>query len=290
MVERPHIEPIDIPEMQKIKILMPGISRAGDNIALSDWRKGVMAEIKTGDDDIVTATDRKVEEYLIEYIKQKFTDVHFIAEESGGEAKKNGFTIDGIDGTSSFSKGGKDWSISVSRLENGEVTLGIVYSPANNELYYAKKGQGAYLYDGVITRRINVSKEDRPSYSTVGLGQDIVRRYDRSDIEERFKNKKASRSHYAIASSALMYGRLASGQIDVAVQMGQPIWDIAPGIVIVKEAGGRFTNWDGQEQFEITRERANNIVASNGLLHNQALQIIREQNISRQENPYSKWR
>ena len=250
-----------------IDVLKEGLFKAGE-IALDYWRKGVKAEIKTASYDITTEADRAVENYLIEEIRKYFTNAHILGEETGGEARQDGFTIDGIDGSSFFARGLKDWAISLSQIQDGKVTLGMVYSPANGELYYGKKGHGTYLNG----RKIHISGEDNLKNSIINLGQDVARIYNMSEIEQRFI--KSSRAHYTIASSALSYGRLAAGSIDIAVHPGQPIWDVAPGIILVNEAGGRFTNWDGKESFTITRERKNNVIASNGLLHQQALQLL----------------
>jgi myo-inositol-1(or 4)-monophosphatase len=255
-------------ESKDIQFLKKSMAGAG-KIAMNYWHNGVEAEIKTANYDITTIADRKVEEYLTQQIKQYFPNAHILGEETGGEAKQDGFTLDGIDGSSFFARGLKDWAISLSQIKNGEVILGMIYSPANNELYYAKKGHGAFLND----ERIHISKEDNFQHSIVNLGQDIVRIYKMYELEQRFI--ESSRAHYTIGSSALSYGKLAAGNIDVAAHPGQPIWDIAPGIILVKEAGGMFTNWDGEENFIITRERKNYVIASNGHLHKEALQILK---------------
>lgn len=254
-------------EFKDINIFKILMLEAG-KIALDYWRKGVKAEIKTANYDVTTEADRAVENYLIGEIGKYFPKVHILGEETGGEAKQDGFTIDGIDGSSFFARNLKDWAITLSQIENGEVTFGMIYSPANKEMYYAKKNHGAFLNG----KRIHVSGEVNFQNSIINLGQDIVRMYDRTDIEQHFI--KATRAHYTVASSSLAYGRLAAGNIDVAAHPGQPIWDIAPGMILIKEAGGKFTNWDGQEKFIITRERKNNVLASNGHLHQQALQIL----------------
>ena len=121
-------------------------------------------------------------------------------------------------------------------------------------------------------KKIHVSEEKNLQNSIINLGQDITRMYDMPEIEQRFI--KASRAHYAISSSALAYCRLAEGKINVAVHPRQPFWDIGPGKILIEEAGGKITNWDGEQDFVITRERKNNIIASNGWLHGEALQLL----------------
>jgi myo-inositol-1(or 4)-monophosphatase len=252
---------------EELDILKQGMQEAG-NIAMAHWYRGVDPEIKTANFDITTVADREVEKSLVSWIKNNYPDASFIGEETGGEARKDGFTIDGIDGTSYFQRGMKDWSITLSKIENSKPVLGIIYAPALQELYHARSGHGAYLND----QRITVSSENNLADSIINLGQDIIRIYNLDNIESRFI--KNSRSHYVTASSGLAYGRLAAGKIDIAVHPGQPIWDISAGNILVKEAGGRFTNWQGQEDFVITRERTSNILASNGLLHPAALNIV----------------
>lgn len=256
-------------EFEDIQILKEGIIEAG-KIALGFWQRGIKAEIKTASYDVTTEADRAVEEYLASWIGKHFQNTGIISEELGGEAIGDFFTIDGIDGSSFFASGLKEWAISLARIQNGEVVLSMVYSPACDELYYAKRGLGTYLNE----ERIYVSKEDKFQNAVINLGQDIVRMYNRSDIEVRFI--KTSRAHWVTASSALAYGRLAAGKIHLAVHMGQPVWDIAPGIVLVEEAGGRFTNWSDNKDFVMNGKRVNNIVASNSILHKQAITLLNQ--------------
>lgn len=254
-------------ELGDIQFLKEGMLKAGE-IAMDYWQKGVKAEIKTANYDVTTEADRAVEEYLTSWIKKHFPNTGVMSEELGGKVSSEFFTIDGIDGSSFFASGLPEWAISLTRIKSGEVVTGIVYAPTLDELYYAKRGFGAYLND----QRIYVSKEDNFQNAIVNIGQDTVRVYSRSDIEERFI--KASRAHYAIASSALAYGSLAAGRVHVAIHMNQPVWDIAPGIILVEEAGGKFTDWDNTRDLSLVREQANNIVASNGILHEQAIALL----------------
>lgn len=253
-----------------IQILKEGMFKAGD-IAMDFWQKGVKTEVKTANYDITTEADRAVEAYLISLIRKSFPNFGIVGEESGGKVSDNVFTIDGIDGSTFFAAGLKEWTITLAQLQGEKVIIGIVYSPALNEFYFAKRGLGAYLNG----ERIYVSKIDEFQYSIINLGQDVIRIYNRFNIEQGFI--KASCAHFVIASSSLAYGRLAAGKIQAALHMGQPIWDIAPGIVLVEEAGGRFTNWNNTRKFSFARERINNVIASNGILHEQAIRLINQQ-------------
>lgn len=254
-------------DLSDIQILNEGMIEAG-KIAMEYWQRGVEAKVKTANYDVTTIADQEVEDYLIAHIKKHFPGVGILGEESGGEVSNNGFTIDGVDGSSFFASGLPEWAITLSRIQKGEADISIIYCPALNEFYWAKKRLGAYLNGD----RINVFSEDNFQNAIINIGQDTVRIYGRSDIEQRLI--KASRAHYAIASSALAYGRLASGKIHVAVHMGQPIWDIAPGIVLVEEAGGKFTDWNNTKDFALVGQRANNILASNGILHQEGIELL----------------
>lgn len=254
-------------EFNEIQILREGMLHAG-KIAMDYWQKGVKAEIKTANYDVTSEADLKVEEYLIAYFKEHFPDLSVLGEESGGKISNNGFTVDGVDGSSFFASGLPEWAISLSKIQNGVVYLSMIFSPVLNEFYWAKRGLGAYLNG----QRIHVSSEDHLQNAIVNLGQDIVRINNRFDIEQSFI--QASRAHFVTASSALAYGRLAAGKLHVAVHMGQPVWDIAPGIVLIEEASGKFTNWNGTRDFVLDGKKVNNIVASNGILHQQAIMLL----------------
>ncbi|HSX58337.1 MAG TPA: inositol monophosphatase, partial [Candidatus Saccharimonadales bacterium] len=214
---------------------------------------------KTRDYGTVSEADTAVEQFLKTWVRTTFPDESIVAEESGGEALRIGWTIDPIDGTNFFAHGLTDWSISLSRFVDGEVVLGITYCPPTDEMFWAVKGSGAFV-NGI---KVKVSDLENPKREIVNLGQDIIRLYNRVDIEEELI--KESRTHWAIGSTALALCKLGEGKIDLAVHMKQSIWDIAVGSLFIPEAGGRFRTWDSSP-LDFSGKRANDIYADNGSL------------------------
>jgi len=243
----------DVVEQAKKAILEAG------QISLRYWKRGVAQVEKTVGYGTVTEADKAVEEFLKGWIRANFPSDSVVAEESGGEPAGTFWTIDPIDGTEFFARHLVDWSISLARVVQGEAVLGLTLCPPTGELFWAVKGGGAF----VNGNQIHVSAVDNNKQSLINIGLDVIRLYDRADIEEAVI--KGTRSHWIVGSTALALARLTEGKIDQAVHMKQSIWDIAAASVMIPEAGGLFRRWD-KDPLDCTGARANDIYASNGVL------------------------
>ena len=176
---------------------------------------------RKGPKDFVTNADKKVEKILItELSKKKFT---IISEEIGtikNTNKNNFWIIDPIDGTTNFLHGIPHFCISIAHINNDEIISGVILDPIKNEIFYAEKNCGAFFNN----QRIRVSKKSNLDECLFGSNLNGVKKVD--------LNLRIS------GSAALDLAYVASGKLDGFYQKDLNIWDIAAGIIIIKEAGG----------------------------------------------------
>ena len=174
-----------------------------------------------GPKDFVTSADRKVEKTIINELSKKKYSI--ISEEIGTKIKEdegNFWIIDPIDGTTNFLHGVPHFCISIALAHKNEIISGVICDPIKNEIYYAEKNSGAFLNN----QRIRVSKKSNLDECLFGSNLNGVKKVD--------LNLRIS------GSAALDLAYVASGKLDGFYQKDLNIWDIAAGIIIIKEAGG----------------------------------------------------
>jgi len=253
-------------ENGEIEILQEGLKRAGE-IVLGYWRHAPPVRQEKTRHSTVTEADLASERFLIDWIKKHFPHDDILSEESPHEVGPRFWTIDPIDGTSSFQRGLEEWSIALARVNNGKVDIGMIYAPAKKELFYAKDKQEAFLNG----KKISVSNADNLRYSLIYIGYDALRADEKGTVWNMVR--KTGRL-WTIGSTSLALAYLAAGRIDVVIQKAQPAWDFSAGLVLVREAGGKFTTWKDQEQFDFSSSKNNDILATNDLLHPQVLPYL----------------
>tara|TARA_Y100000590_G_scaffold370648_1_gene432620 strand:- start:116 stop:868 length:753 start_codon:yes stop_codon:yes gene_type:complete len=186
-----------------------------------------------GPSDFVTNADIKAEKIIIEELIKSKRNYSIISEESKNEFENNNdkvWIIDPIDGTTNFLHGVPHFSISIALKSKNEIVAGLVYDPIKDEMYYAEKNNGAYLNN----QRIRVSNKKNIDSCLFAIGG--------SSIEEiKFKNNITIRRS---GSAALDMAYVAAGKFDGCLQKNIKIWDIAAGLILVKEAGGIINNID----------------------------------------------
>lgn len=233
-------------------------------IALQYWKEGVKAQVKTDFHSIRTEADTAVGEFLKTSLSILYPSFTIIEEETGGVESPNLLTIDPIDGTSAFERGMEDWCLAIAKIINGQPVAGVIAAPARRipEMYVAFARYGAYLNGEQIT----VSSIGTTEEGTITVGHRNIRHDEDGSIRRLIGQ---FRRLWVPGSNSLALANIARGRIDVAVAQNQPIWDIAPGFALVREAGGKATLWDGNEQLDTSGNLVNNILVTNGLLHEQ---------------------
>ena len=184
---------------------------------------------KKGPADFVTNSDLKAEKIIIEELKKAKPSYSIISEENGIEINKdknNTWIIDPIDGTINFLHGVPHFAISIAHKLNNEIISGLIFDPIKNEMFYAEKNNGAFFNN----HRIRVSKKNDINDCLFVTGGKI-------ENEPKLPYRKSG-------CAALDMAYVASGRYDGYFQHGLNIWDIAAGIVLVKEAGGLINEID----------------------------------------------
>ena len=182
---------------------------------------------KKGPKDFVTNSDKKVEGILIRELERYKKKYSFISEEVGlinNEDRENVWIIDPIDGTNNFLHGIPHFCISIALRSYGEITSGLIFDPIKNEIFYAEKNQGAFFNN----QRIRVSKKRNLNDCLFSTNKDGVLK---SNLNSRITG-----------SAALDLAYVAAGRFDGYFQNNLNLWDIAAGILIVKEAGGKLND------------------------------------------------
>ena len=223
-----------------------------------------------GGTELVTEADEKAEQKIREVLEESFPHYGMLTEESGeleGEADAR-WIVDPLDGTTNYVHGVPFFSVSIALERDGEVVLGVVYDPMASETYTAERGGGATL-DG---EPIGVSDTDEPMRALLATGFP----YDRDQVPAAVKLfgqfAVRTQSMRRLGSAALDLCYVAAGRLDGYYERGVKAWDIAAGTLILREAGGKATNYSGHElDLEIGE-----VVASNGLLHPDLLRVTGE--------------
>jgi len=229
--------------------------------------------------ELVTQSDTRCQQIIIDTIKQSYPDHGFIAEEGAGgrlfKQQPRGsesiwWAIDPIDGTNNFAHHIPIFAISIAALFGGEPIVGVIFEPATESMYSAVKGGEAQLNG----RRIIASEEKMDEFSSVGLDShfgdsvpswvcEVIRR-------TRFRNFGTTASHF---------GYVAKGGLVAAVVCTPKLWDIAAGAVIVEAAGAIMTDWHGNKIFPISLEgyegQEFRTLAANRMVHPQIIKLMK---------------
>ena len=222
-----------------------------------------------GPGDFVTASDKRVEKIIIGELEK--SEYSFLTEETGlikGKHKDKRWIIDPIDGTFNFLNGLPHFAISIGYEENGEIVSGIIFDPIKNEMFVAHKGSGAYLNNS----RIRVSNKSDFKIACLVHGGPKGNSKAREYILDEYKkvSMKTNTNIRKSGSAALDLAYVAAGRYDGYWQREINYWDIAAGIIIVKESGGFVENIKA-EGFD--REKVD-IVASNSKIHKELRSLL----------------
>tara|TARA_Y100000590_G_scaffold229917_1_gene259287 strand:- start:1776 stop:2552 length:777 start_codon:yes stop_codon:yes gene_type:complete len=217
--------------------------------------------------DFVTNADLKVEKVLLETLQYFYPDVTYISEEKG-EIKGNDelIVIDPIDGTTNFIHGIPLIGIVISKVIKEEVTDGIIYNPILNDFFWASKGQGAWCNN----KRIRVSKRHTLESCIIGTGIPHINENNDNyfkDINLVAKNCSGIRR---IGAASIDLAYVAAGKLDGFWEKNLNLWDVSSGVLLVKEAGGRVTEPNGDTWNINSRD----ILASNLLIHDELSEKI----------------
>jgi myo-inositol-1(or 4)-monophosphatase len=236
---------------------------------LSENMNGTREVSYKGEINLVTEMDRFSEKVIVDIILGAFPHHGILAEEGGGNGQGSEFLwiIDPLDGTTNYAHGYPNFSVSIGLEREGEIILGVVYDPLRQELFSAVKGRGAFLNE----KPIRVSSSDALIRSLLATGFPYDRAVSRENNLNFFNALiMASQEIRRSGSASLDLCNLAAGRLDGYWELKLQPWDVAGGSLIVREAGGRVTDFSGT-RFSIHDKE---IAASNGRIHEQMLEIL----------------
>lgn len=225
-----------------------------------------------GPGDFVTAADKKSEKTLFDELSKARPGYGFVLEESGiveGADKTHTWYIDPLDGTTNFLHGLPIFAISIGLAREGQMVAGLVYNPATDDMYIAEKGQGAYHNN----RRLRVAARRDFSNALIGCGIPHLGKKGHEGFQAEFAAVMARASNLRrLGAAALDLCFVAQGSYDGFWERGLKPWDVAAGMLIIREAGGFVTDADGGADILGT----GSICAGNETIHAQLLTLLRE--------------
>lgn len=244
-----------------------------DGAAILEDRKLALQIEEKGTSDYVTVVDLKVQELIESKLTKIYPDIQFMGEEKSNEdidLSGKFWVLDPIDGTTNLIHDYKQFSISLGLVVNSEVVLGFVYNPFTKEMFFAEKGKGTYLNK----ERVYVSNASTLSESLISVGtspyQKELGEYNFKTILDVFMKCQDIRR---LGSAALDLAYTACGRTDGYFEKRLKLWDYAAGMLLVQEAGGKVTDYSGNDlRLNVTSE----VLASNGKTHGELVDILKE--------------
>jgi myo-inositol-1(or 4)-monophosphatase len=254
-----------------LNVMIKAVRRAGRTLARDFGEVEKLQVSVKGPANFVSAADRRSEELLHEELMRARPDYGFVGEEGGrraGTDKTHTWIVDPLDGTSNFLHGIPHFAISVALERSGTIVAGIVYNPVNDEMFTAERGKGAFLND----TRLRVAARRRLIDALIACP---LPHYGRGDLE------LANREHVALqpkvaglrrfGAAALDLAWVAAGRFDGYWERDLSSWDMAAGLLLVREAGGFVTDLDnGDDMFG-----KGHIVAGNETIHRALIEVLR---------------
>jgi len=197
--------------------------------------------------DFVTEVDKAAEAAVIETLRKAYPDHAVLAEESGASGKSDSvWIIDPLDGTTNFIHGFPQYAVSIALQQRGVITQAVVYDPGRNELFTASKGRGAFLND----HRIRVSRRARIDDALIGTGFPFRELRHLDEYLRTFKRVTEQTAGVRRAgSAALDLAYVAAGRLDGFWEIGLSPWDMAAGSLLILEAGGLISDYDGEANY-----------------------------------------
>lgn len=255
-----------------LNIMMKAARKAGRSL-VKDFREVENLQVSSkGAGDFVSKADIAAEEILKEELMGARPTYGWLAEEGGEEAGKDPtrrWIVDPLDGTTNFLHGLPHWAVSIALEHKGEIVSGVVYDPAKDEMFYAEKGEGAWLND---SQRLRVSGRNRMIESIFATGVPFGGRRDLPEtLQDLARIMPTCAGVRRWGSAALDMAYVAAGRYEGYWERNLHAWDVAAGIIIVKEAGG-FVQAMAEEDDVIG---SGSVIAANEPIWDQFAKVIR---------------
>ena len=255
-----------------LNVMMAAARKAGRGLIRDFGEIENLQVSMKGPADFVSTADKRTENLLREELTRARPGYCFLMEEAGavdGPDRTHRFIIDPIDGTTNFLHGIPHFAISMALEREGQLVSALVFNPVTDEMYVAEKGQGAYLND----KRLRVAARKKLNESLLATGIPFLGHGDHESFSLELAaamGQSAGVRRFGAASLDLAY--LAAGRFDAFWERGLAPWDVAAGILLVREAGGVVTDLDGGAG----ALDGGHILAANETLHPQVLKLLKD--------------
>ena len=255
-----------------LNVMLKAARRAGRSLKRDLGEVENLQVSLKGPRNFVTAADRRAEEIVYEELSKARPEYGFLGEEGGARAgadKSHRWIVDPLDGTTNFLHGIPHFAVSIALERNGAIVAALTYNPANEDLFVAERGKGAFLND----RRIRVAARQRLAEAVVACG---LPHYGRGDLTLGRHEIAAAQNHFAglrrFGAATLDLAWVAAGRFDAFWERDLSPWDLAAGMLLVREAGGFVTDIDGGE--EVLAK--GHVAAGNDTMHRELLRLLKE--------------
>jgi myo-inositol-1(or 4)-monophosphatase len=237
-------------------------------LLMDKFESGLRVEFK-GKYDLVTEADRQAEALIVKLIRERYPDHDFLAEE--GDYAEAGsdyrWIIDPLDGTTNYAHGFPWFAVSIALEVKGRLELGVVYNPYVGDFYVAERGSGAFLNE----RRLKVSTIDTLERSLLATGFAYDHKKCKANNYDYFTRfQKEAQACRRPGAASLDLASVAAGRFDGFWELKLKPWDLAAGILLIEEAGGLVSNFDGLPMTLESQE----CMASNRLIHEEMQAIL----------------
>ena len=232
-----------------------------------------------GKNDPVTAADRAVSRFIVDELHRRFPKDAILSEEEkddlGRLTNSRVWVIDPMDGTKEFIARRGEFAVMIGLAVNGEATVGVVYQPTTDKLYFASPAEGAHLTDKGTTRRLQVSETSDLSKATMALSRSHL-----SGTTHTIRKKLGIERTVQTGSLGIKVGLICDRQAEVYVQgRGTSLWDTCGPEAILRAAGGKMTDFLGAPfRYNSGETRnLNGVIATNGVIHDKVVETVRRE-------------
>jgi myo-inositol-1(or 4)-monophosphatase len=261
-----------MPRSAIINVMVQAATKAGRSLSRDFGEVQNLQVSLKGPGDFVSQADKRAEEIIHTELARSRPDYSFLMEESGavvGSDSQHRFIVDPLDGTTNFLHGIPIFAVSIGLERQGQIVAGVIYNPAMDELYTAERGGGAFLND----RRLRVGARRKLSDSVIGTGVPHLGRGHHGNFLIEMRHVMAEVAGVRrMGAAALDLAYVAAGRLDGFWESGLSPWDMAAGILMIREAGGFVSDADGGTDML----DKGSIVAGNEIIQKTLLQTIRK--------------
>ncbi|MER9066392.1 inositol monophosphatase [Mesorhizobium sp. M0902] len=254
-----------------LNVMVQAAMKAGRSLSRDFGEVQNLQVSMKGPGDYVSQADRKAEDIVFAELSKARPGYAFLMEERGvieGDDGQHRWIVDPLDGTTNFLHGVPLFAVSIALERQGQIVAGVVYNPAMDELYTAERGGGAFMND----RRLRVAGRTKLVDAVIGCGMPHLGRGQHGNFLIELRNVMAEVSGVRrLGSASLDLAYVAAGRMDGFWETGLSAWDVAAGILLIREAGGFVSDFAGGQDVL----NAGSLVAGNELIQRALLKTIK---------------